>query len=224
MPPFLRDVLRDVLRTGLLLCAGLLPATALGQPTPPPAAAAPDAEERRIIEGLTRGIRVPARPPAEAPAQMPAASPGQAPATSAGQAPVQAPSQARPAEPAKPAPVASEPPSVNLTVFFPTGSARITPQAAEALAALGRALNRDALAPFRFRVEGHTDTEGDAGMNQQLSERRAAAVRLHLIEVHGVAPRRLMAIGLGESRLLVPTPDNFPEPRNRRVQIVNLGE
>ncbi|WP_206930492.1 OmpA family protein [Roseococcus thiosulfatophilus] len=194
------------LRAALLVCGAWLPFAALAQPPAipaPPAAAAPDAEERQIIEGLTRGIRVPNRPGGEG-------ASGAAPAAPQGEA-------------GKP-PTADEPPSVNLTVFFPTGSARITPQAADALAALGRALNREELRPFRFRVEGHTDTEGDAGMNQMLSERRALAVREHLIEKFGIAPHRLLAQGMGESRLLIPTPDNFPEPRNRRVQIVNLGE
>jgi OmpA-OmpF porin, OOP family len=202
-----------LLRVALLLCGGLVPLGALAQPapgTPPSAAAAPDAEERQIIERLTRGIRVPGRPSGDA-ASAPS---GNVPAP-----------PGRPADVGKAPPAAvEEPPSVNLTVFFPTGSARITPQAADALAALGRALNREELRPFRFRVEGHTDTEGDAWMNQLLSERRALAVREHLIEKFGISPRRLMAQGLGESRLLVPTPDNYPEPRNRRVQIVNLGE
>ncbi len=197
------------LRAALLVCGALLPLAALAQPpaipAPPaaaPPASAPDAEERQIIERLTRGIRVPGRPGSEG-------------ATSGGPATPQG-------EVGK-AQEADEPPSVNLTVFFPTGSARITPQAADALAALGRALNREELRPFRFRVEGHTDTEGDARMNQMLSERRALAVREHLIEKFGIAPHRLLAQGMGESRLLIPTPDNFPEPRNRRVQIVNLG-
>ncbi|WP_184381829.1 OmpA family protein [Roseococcus suduntuyensis] len=197
------------LRAALLVCGAWLPFAALAQPpaipAPPaaaPPAAGPDAEERQIIERLTRGIRVPGRPGNEG-------TTGGAPAAPQGEA--------------GKAPGEEEPPSVNLTVFFPTGSARITPQAADALAALGRALNREELRPFRFRVEGHTDTEGDAQMNQMLSERRALAVREHLIEKFGIAPQRLLAQGMGESRLLIPTPDNFPEPRNRRVQIVNLG-
>jgi OmpA-OmpF porin, OOP family len=34
---------------------------------------------------------------------------------------------------------------------------------------------------------------------------------------------RVQGIGMGEDGLLVPTPDQTPEPRNRRVQVVNLG-
>ena len=40
---------------------------------------------------------------------------------------------------------------------------------------------------------------------------------------YGIAASRLEATGLGETQLLVETPDATAEPRNRRVQIVNLG-
>jgi OmpA-OmpF porin, OOP family len=60
-------------------------------------------------------------------------------------------------------------------------------------------------------------------VNQALSERRAAAVREHLTRVYGVDKARLVAIGFGSSQLLVPTPPQVAETRNRRVQVVNIG-
>jgi outer membrane protein OmpA-like peptidoglycan-associated protein len=112
--------------------------------------------------------------------------------------------------------------AVSLTVNFTSGSAALTPQAETLLTSLGRALASPDLAPYRFRIEGHTDTVGDAWTNQHLSERRAAAVMNYLINKHGVAPSRLEAVGLGETSLLVPTHDGTNEPRNRRVQVINL--
>ncbi len=88
---------------------------------------------------------------------------------------------------------------------------------------LGRALNPPDLVPFRFRAEGHTDAVGEAALNQAPSARRAAAVREHPAQVHGVAPERLVATGFGSSQLPVPTPPQAAEPRNRRVQVVNIG-
>ena len=73
------------------------------------------------------------------------------------------------------------------------------------------------------RIEGHTDTVGSRESNQALSERRAAAVREFLMQRFGVQPGRLEAVGVGEDQLLVATPDEVPERRNRRVQIINLG-
>jgi outer membrane protein OmpA-like peptidoglycan-associated protein len=110
-----------------------------------------------------------------------------------------------------------------LALPFHSGSAALTPDAEKVLEALARALNSPELARYRFRIEGHTDTSGEAPVNLALSGRRAATVREHLVARLGVAAARLEAVGLGETQLLVQTPDATAEPRNRRVQIVNLG-
>ena len=110
-----------------------------------------------------------------------------------------------------------------LALPFPSGSAALTADAEKMLEALARALNAPELARYRFRIEGHTDTAGEAPVNLALSARRAAAVREHLVSRSGVAAPRLDAVGLGETQLLVQTPDATSEPRNRRVQIVNIG-
>ncbi len=113
--------------------------------------------------------------------------------------------------------------SINLTVDFTTDSAELTPQARAALDQLGRALSNSELSGYRFRIEGHTDTVGSDDYNRALSEQRAAAVVAYLTRKFGVAPARLQALGMGEQGLLVPTPPQTPEQRNRRVQIINLG-
>lgn len=72
-------------------------------------------------------------------------------------------------------------------------------------------------------VEGHTDNVGSAVFNQQLSERRASAVRDALIK-QGVPVSRIQSQGLG---LTKPVADNTtPEGRqtNRRTEIIVLGE
>ena len=72
-------------------------------------------------------------------------------------------------------------------------------------------------------VEGHTDNVGGATLNQQLSVRRANAVKEALVK-QGVAAARIQAQGLGLSK---PVADNnTPEGRqaNRRTDIIVLGE
>lgn len=110
-----------------------------------------------------------------------------------------------------------------LALPFQSGSAGLTAEAEKTLDALGRALNSPELARYRFKIEGHTDTVGEAPINLALSGRRAATVREYLVSRHGVAASRLEAAGLGETQLLVQTPDGTAEPRNRRVQILNVG-
>jgi OOP family OmpA-OmpF porin len=114
-------------------------------------------------------------------------------------------------------------PSVNLSVQFQKGSADLTASAMQTLNELGKALNQPALATYRFRIEGHTDTVGTADYNKELSDRRAAAVVAYLAATFKVDRTRLEAVGMGEQGLLVATPDQTSEPRNRRVVVVNLG-
>ncbi len=68
-------------------------------------------------------------------------------------------------------------------------------------------------------VEGHTDSQGAAAMNQELSQKRADSVRTYLVS-RGIAGDRITAVGLGPSRSIAD--NNSPEGRanNRRVEIV----
>jgi outer membrane protein OmpA-like peptidoglycan-associated protein len=158
---------------------------------------------RELIEqlqpGATRGIRIPGQQPPSAPA---------VPATPAAQRTTTAPPGTA---------------AASIMLRFATGSATLTPEAERSLDELGRALASPDLAPYRFRIEGHTDTVGSPESNQALSERRAFAVLDYLTTRHGVSAARLESIGLGESQPLVATPDESAEARNRRVQIINLG-
>ncbi|MFN8545642.1 MAG: OmpA family protein [Candidatus Binatia bacterium] len=68
-------------------------------------------------------------------------------------------------------------------------------------------------------VEGHTDAIGSEAYNLKLSERRAAAVRDHLV-AHGIAASRIATKGFGKSK---PVADNGTEEgraKNRRVEIM----
>ena len=114
-------------------------------------------------------------------------------------------------------------PTMSFAVQFANGSAQLTPQAVQMLDNLGRALGSQALIGYRFRIEGHTDTVGSREYNSALSELRAAAVVDYLANNFRVDRNRVEAIGMGKDGLLIPTPDQTPEPRNRRVQVVNLG-
>jgi len=73
----------------------------------------------------------------------------------------------------------------------------------------------------KIRVEGHTDSLGDAEANLQLSEQRAQAVREALISL-GVAAERVTALGMGEDFPIASNEDEAGRARNRRVDVILL--
>jgi len=212
----------------LALTLGLAALAANGA-TPAAAQSAMQMIEQLRPGGGTRGIRMPGAESAPAPQAAPS-NPAAVPSAPRAAAPAPARPAARPsgeaAAPAAAAPATTAPagtPAVSITVQFPTNSASLTPASEQALAPLGQALASPELAPYRFRIEGHTDTMGPDEANRALSQRRAEAVRDFLTQRYNVPAARLEAVGLGESQLLVRTGDNQAEQRNRRVQILNIG-
>jgi len=110
---------------------------------------------------------------------------------------------------------------IDLNIAFEFNSSDLQPQAAAQLKQLRSALTSESLLKDRFMVAGHTDASGSAQYNQQLSIRRAEAVKRYLVD-NGVGAERLQAIGYGSEHLALP--DRPEDPSNRRVEIRNLGE
>jgi len=68
-------------------------------------------------------------------------------------------------------------------------------------------------------VEGHTDSQGGAPYNQDLSQRRAQSVRDYLL-TRGIASDRLTAQGFGLTRPIADNATAEGRANNRRVEIV----
>lgn len=104
-------------------------------------------------------------------------------------------------------------------VFAP-GQARLR---AEARANLARVVAFVQGSPGRaVRIEGHTDSRGSNNLNQELSQRRAEAVREALVE-EGVSPERLSALGMGEDQPIADNANEQGRARNRRVDVIMVG-
>jgi outer membrane protein OmpA-like peptidoglycan-associated protein len=102
-------------------------------------------------------------------------------------------------------------------ITFEVGSAALTPAVRADLAALGRNLNE--FPDTTADIIGHTDSTGDAGMNQRLSTERAATVMAVLVNT-GVDPVRLRAIGRGENEPKASNLTDQGRAENRRVEII----
>lgn len=110
--------------------------------------------------------------------------------------------------------------SLQEEVLFATDSATLRPGAVDRLAALADYL-RDQRG-VRVAIEGHTDARGSNAYNQDLSERRALAVRDAMDQL-GVTRARFAVAGFGESRPVATNVTPRGLRQNRRVEITLLG-
>jgi outer membrane protein OmpA-like peptidoglycan-associated protein len=104
----------------------------------------------------------------------------------------------------------------HINLYFELGGDTLTPESATlATTVIDEVKGRPAP---EVTVVGHTDTSGLAAANLELGLRRARLIRDRLIAV-GLDPALIEIASHGEADLLIPTPDNTPEPANRRVEV-----
>jgi outer membrane protein OmpA-like peptidoglycan-associated protein len=106
-------------------------------------------------------------------------------------------------------------------VLFDTGEAQLKPGANATIQRLSQFLNE--YPDRRLLIEGHTDSRGSDEFNQDLSQRRADAVRTALLQA-GVPSERVRAQGLGEQFPVASNDTNAGRQENRRVEIIVATE
>jgi outer membrane protein OmpA-like peptidoglycan-associated protein len=102
-------------------------------------------------------------------------------------------------------------------IHFDTGKATIQPDSETTLDEIVKLLGTHP--ELHLRVEGHTDNQGNAGLNQTLSEKRAQAVVAWLV-AHGTTASRLSAKGFGASQPVADNSTDEGRAKNRRVELV----
>lgn len=116
--------------------------------------------------------------------------------------------------------IVKDKPKIDLEINFEYNSADISAKSLPSVQALGRALSNPDLKGSTFVVAGHTDAAGGEGYNQDLSERRADAIKRYLTDKYGINGTDLVAVGYGKSKLK--DPGQPMAEANRRVQVVNM--
>lgn len=113
-------------------------------------------------------------------------------------------------------------------IFFEYNKAAIKPESFELLDEIAATLKANPQIK-KIEIQGHTDLKASEKYNQELSEKRAAAVQAYLVDKGGVSAERLTAKGYGESQPLV-TPEGGKKEtdeqaaKNRRVEFIILEQ
>lgn len=110
------------------------------------------------------------------------------------------------------------------TILFDSGKATITPNSRATLEELTRHL--EIAGGLAIRIEGHTDSQGDHGLNRVLSLARAESVRNYLMSqstTNFPSERFVRPLGLGDSVPVASNATDFGRAKNRRV-VIATGE
>ena len=100
-------------------------------------------------------------------------------------------------------------------VNFATGKATLLPASKSVLDQIVTIMQK--YPDYSLRVEGHTDSVGNAESNQKLSEARAASCVTYIVS-KGVAASRISSIGYGESKPIADNKYKAGRDENRRVE------
>jgi outer membrane protein OmpA-like peptidoglycan-associated protein len=106
--------------------------------------------------------------------------------------------------------------SARNSILFQSGAALITAESDAALDEL--ALDLAACPDAVVHIEGHTDADGDEGLNMALSVARAEAVVDALVS-RGITPARLYAVGYGETAPIADNETAQGKRLNRRIVV-----
>ena len=102
-------------------------------------------------------------------------------------------------------------------IRFESGRATIDPDSAGLLDRLIETALRCPTA--NIEIAGHTDTDGDDGFNQALSEKRAQAVADYLVKA-GLPADRFKAVGYGSLQPVATNDTDEGKAKNRRIEFV----
>jgi len=104
---------------------------------------------------------------------------------------------------------------VKLNVLFEFDKADVRAIYGDELQAVANAMK--AHDDIELVLEGHTDSVGSDAYNQNLSQRRVAAVKAKLAKDYGIAANRISTVGYGESRPIADNATAEGRAKNRRV-------
>lgn len=105
--------------------------------------------------------------------------------------------------------------SVELNILFDTGKADIKPRFYSELKELAKFLQEHPTSTVV--IEGHTDSQGSAELNRELSQQRASSIADVLVDSFRIKADRVKGIGYGATRPIADNETESGRKLNRRV-------
>lgn len=105
-------------------------------------------------------------------------------------------------------------------IRFDVGKATLRPESMGVLNEIHKMLEEHP--DVKVSIEGHTDSDGDFDLNQNLSQNRAKTVMNQLVSM-GIDSGRVTSKGFGESKPVAPNDTPEGKAENRRVEFVKTN-
>jgi outer membrane protein OmpA-like peptidoglycan-associated protein len=105
-------------------------------------------------------------------------------------------------------------------ITFDVNSDKIKPESFGVLKEIAGALTDNPT--VKVKIIGHTDSDGDAAKNLELSKKRAEAVKATLSSEFSIDASRMDTDGLGATKPLADNKTTEGKAQNRRVEFVKL--
>lgn len=110
--------------------------------------------------------------------------------------------------------------AVTNDILFDVNSDVIKKTSYEIVNQFGEALKTNPA--LKIKITGHTDSDGNAASNIELSKKRAAAVKQYIIANYAIADARMQTDGKGASQPVASNGSPEGKAKNRRVEFVKL--
>jgi outer membrane protein OmpA-like peptidoglycan-associated protein len=110
--------------------------------------------------------------------------------------------------------------AVTNDILFDVNSDVIKSQSYDVVNQFGDALKTNP--SLRIKITGHTDSDGNAAANTELSKKRAASVKKYLLTNYGIADTRIQTDGKGASQPVADNSSADGKAKNRRVEFLKL--
>lgn len=109
---------------------------------------------------------------------------------------------------------------VTTGILFDVNSDRIKPESFGVLKEIAGVLKDNAI--VKIKIVGHTDSDGDAQANMDLSKKRSASVKVALVKEFGISESRIETDGMGEKQPVTNNSTAEARANNRRVEFIKI--